>query len=220
MVQPFNKPVRTNLREETVLRSGRNLQRPAGPAPVAMASDLATVGIEASALPAGLLAKPQAASELCTVLQAIATSSQRLADATVTLSAASARTTLPPPFMAEIPDFTGIDQDPTVWLNEIHSLTRRHALTDDVTLSLARALKVLPAVPLCEDHPDDMILGADFLLSDDIELTIRRGHVELRSSTAGTTATTLPPPTMWPNVKKSGAAAVGRGLDSEEEEAE
>ncbi|KAH8035231.1 hypothetical protein HPB51_004472 [Rhipicephalus microplus] len=184
MAQPFNEPVRDDLREEAVLRNGRTLQRPAAPAPVAMASDLATVGTEASALPAGVLAKPQgdstdlasqtaslprdvvhapldcvsgtipgatsvpspedrrdslpvAASELCKVVQAIATSSQRLADATVTFSAACARTTLPPPSMAEIPDFTGIDQDPTVWLDEIHSLARRHAWNDNVMLSLA-----------------------------------------------------------------------------------
>ncbi|KAH8027809.1 hypothetical protein HPB51_010455 [Rhipicephalus microplus] len=143
-VQPFNEPVCDDLREKTVLRSGRTLQQPAAPATVAMASDLATAGPEASALPAGVLAKPQgdstdlasqtvplprdavhapldfssgtiagatsvplpedrrnsspvAASELCTVLQAIATSSQRLADATVTFSAACARTALPPP---------------------------------------------------------------------------------------------------------------------------
>ncbi|KAH8009293.1 hypothetical protein HPB51_014429 [Rhipicephalus microplus] len=184
MVQPFNEPVCDDLREETVLRSGRTLQQPAAPATVALSSDLATAGTEASALPAGVLAKPQgdstelasqtaslprdavhaplnfasdtipgatsvtspedrrnsslvAASELCTVLQAIATSSQHLADATVTFSAACACTTLPPPSMAEIPDFTGVDQDQTVWLDEIHSLARRHAWTDDVTLSLA-----------------------------------------------------------------------------------
>ncbi|KAH8026426.1 hypothetical protein HPB51_020410 [Rhipicephalus microplus] len=184
MAQLFNKPVYDDLREETVLRSGRTLQQPAAPATVAMASDLATTGTEASALPAGVFAKPQgdstdlasqtaslprdavhapldfasgniseatsvlspedrrnsspvAASELRTVLQAIATSSQRLADATVTFSAACARTTLPPPSMAEIPDFTGVDQDPTVWLDEIYSLACRHAWTDDVTLSLA-----------------------------------------------------------------------------------
>lgn len=40
-----------------------------------------------------------------------------------------------------------------------------------------------------------MIFGADFLLLDDIELTIHYGHVELQSSTAGTTPTTLPTPT-------------------------
>ncbi|KAH7931980.1 hypothetical protein HPB51_029596 [Rhipicephalus microplus] len=163
MAQPFNELVRDDLREETVLRSGRTLQRPTAPATMAMASDLAPAGTEASALPAGVFAKPQgdstdlvsqtaslprdalhapldfasAASELCTVLQAIATSSQRLADATVTFSAACARTTLPPPSMAEIPDFTGVDQDPTIWLDEIHSLAHRHAWTDDVTLSLA-----------------------------------------------------------------------------------
>ncbi|KAH8042067.1 hypothetical protein HPB51_020241 [Rhipicephalus microplus] len=182
--EPFNEPVCDDPREETVLRSRRTLQQPAAPATVAMASDLATAGTEASALPAGVLAKPQgdstdlasqtaslprdavhapldfasgtipgatsvpspedrrnsspvAARELCTVLQTIATSSQRLADATVAFSAACARTTLPPPPMAEIPDFTGVDQDPTVWLDEIHSLARRHAWTDDVTLSLA-----------------------------------------------------------------------------------
>ncbi|KAH8041765.1 hypothetical protein HPB51_017585 [Rhipicephalus microplus] len=174
MAQPFNEPVCNDLREETVLWSARTLQRPAAPAIVAMASDLATAGTQASALPAGVLAKPQgdstdlasqtaslprdavhtpldfasgtipgatsvpspedrrnfspvAASKLCTVLQAIATSSQRLADATVTFSAACARTTFPPPFMPEIPDFTGVDQDPTGWLDEIHSLARRHA---------------------------------------------------------------------------------------------
>ncbi|KAH8036654.1 hypothetical protein HPB51_003440 [Rhipicephalus microplus] len=174
MAQPFNEPVCDDLREETVLRSGRTLQQPAAPATVAIASDLATAGTEASALPAGVLAKPQgdstdlasqtnslprdaihapldfasdtipeatsvpspeyrrdsspvAVSELCTVLQAIATSSQRLADATVTFSAACARTTLPPPSMTEIPDFTGVDQDPTVWLDEIHLLACRHA---------------------------------------------------------------------------------------------
>ncbi|KAH7963999.1 hypothetical protein HPB51_027759 [Rhipicephalus microplus] len=77
---------------------------------------------------------PVVASELLTALQAIATSSQRFADASNTLSAACARTTLPPPSMAEIPEFTGIDQDPTVWLDEMHSLACRHALTDDVTL--------------------------------------------------------------------------------------
>ncbi|KAH8027235.1 hypothetical protein HPB51_003688 [Rhipicephalus microplus] len=168
MTQPFNEPVCDELREETILRSGRTLQQPPAPATVAMASDLATAGTEASALPAGVLAKPQgdstdlalqtaslprdavhalldsasstipeatsvpspedrrnssplAASELYTVLQAIATSSQRLADATVTFSAACARTTLPPPSMAEIPRFTGVDQDPTAWLDEIHS---------------------------------------------------------------------------------------------------
>ncbi|KAH8027013.1 hypothetical protein HPB51_001328 [Rhipicephalus microplus] len=157
MAQPFNEPVRDALREETILRSGRTLQRPAAPAPMAMASDLASAGTEASAPPAGFLAKPQgdsidlasrtaslprgtvhapldfasgtilgatsvpspedrrysspiAASELCTVLQAIDTSSQRLADATVTFSAAWAHITLPPPSMAEIPDFTDIDQ--------------------------------------------------------------------------------------------------------------
>ncbi|KAH8025351.1 hypothetical protein HPB51_007497 [Rhipicephalus microplus] len=184
MSQPFNEPVRDDLREETVLRSGRTLQWPAAPATVAMASDLATAGTEASALPAGVLAKsqcdstdmasktaslprdavhaplefasgiipgatsvlspedrsncsPVAASQLCTVPQAIATSSQLIADATVTFSAACARTTLPPPSMAEIPDFTGIDQGPTIWLDEIHSSARRHAWTDDVTLSLA-----------------------------------------------------------------------------------
>ncbi|KAH8030782.1 hypothetical protein HPB51_011622 [Rhipicephalus microplus] len=173
-----------DLREQTILRSGRTLQQPAALASMAMASDMATAGTEASTLPAGVLAKPHgdsaylasqtaslprdavhapldfasgttsgatsvpspedrrnsspvAASELCTVVEAIATSSQRLADATVTFSAACARTTLPPPSMAEIPDFTGVDQDPTVWLDEIHSLARRHAWTDDVTLSLA-----------------------------------------------------------------------------------
>ncbi|KAH8037492.1 hypothetical protein HPB51_011641 [Rhipicephalus microplus] len=173
MAQPFNERVCDDLREETVLRSGLTLQWPAAPATVAMASDLATAGTEASALPAGVLAKPQgdstdlasqtaslprdavhaaldfgsgtvpgatsvpspedrrnsspvAASELSTVLQAIATSSQHLADATVTFSAACARTTLPPPSMAEILDFTGVDEDPTVWLDEIHSLARRH----------------------------------------------------------------------------------------------
>uniref|UniRef100_A0A131Z524 Tick transposon n=1 Tax=Rhipicephalus appendiculatus TaxID=34631 RepID=A0A131Z524_RHIAP len=40
-----------------------------------------------------------------------------------------------------------------------------------------------------------MILGADFLLSDDIQLTIDRGHVELRASSTGSTTPTLPPPT-------------------------
>ncbi|KAH8039492.1 hypothetical protein HPB51_007394 [Rhipicephalus microplus] len=80
---------------------------------------------------------PVATSELCTVLQAIATSSQRLANAIVTFPTACARTTLPPSSMAEIPDFTDVDQDPTVWLDEIHLLARRHAWTDDVTLSLA-----------------------------------------------------------------------------------
>ncbi|KAH7932369.1 hypothetical protein HPB51_029333 [Rhipicephalus microplus] len=184
MAQSFNEPMCDDLREETVLRSRRTLQRPAASATVAMASDPATAGTEASALPAGILAKPRgdstdlasqtaslprnavhaplyfasgnipgatsvpspedrhnsspvAASELCTVLQAITTSSQRLADATVTFSAACACTTLPPPSMAEIPDFTGFDQEPTAWLDEIHSLARRHAWTDDVTLSLA-----------------------------------------------------------------------------------
>ncbi|KAH8042498.1 hypothetical protein HPB51_023642 [Rhipicephalus microplus] len=184
MAQSFNEPVRNDLRAETVLWRGPTLQRPGAPATVAMASDLATAGTEASALPAGVLAIPQGdssdlasqtaslsrdavpapldfasgtipgatevpspedrrnsspvdASELCMVLQVIATSSQRLADATVTFSAACARTTLPPPSMAEIPDFTGVDQDLTIWLDEIHSLARRHAWTDDVTLSLA-----------------------------------------------------------------------------------
>ncbi|KAH8039715.1 hypothetical protein HPB51_008308 [Rhipicephalus microplus] len=184
MAQPFKEPVCDDLRKETVLWSGRTLQRLSALATVAMAPDLAIAGTEASALPAGVLAKPQgdstdsasqtaslprdavhapldfasgtipgatsvpspedrrnfspvAASELYTVLQAIATSSQRLADATVTFSAACAHTTLPPPFMPEIPDFTGVDQDTTVWLGEIHSLARRHAWTDDVTLSLA-----------------------------------------------------------------------------------
>ncbi|KAH8036011.1 hypothetical protein HPB51_016315 [Rhipicephalus microplus] len=184
MAQTFNEPVCDDPREETVLRSGRNLQQPAAPATMAMASDLATAGTEASALPAGVLAKPQgdstdlasqttslpkdavhapldfasgaipgatsvpspedrrnsspvAISELYTVLQTIATSSQRLADATVAFSAACARTTLPPSSTAEIPDFTGVDQDPTVLLDEVHSLARRHAWTDDVTLSLA-----------------------------------------------------------------------------------
>ncbi|KAH8023707.1 hypothetical protein HPB51_015247 [Rhipicephalus microplus] len=80
---------------------------------------------------------PVAASELCTALQAVATTSQRLADATVAFSAACARAMLPPPSMEKIPDFTGVDQDPTVWLDEIHSLAHRHAWTDDVTLSLA-----------------------------------------------------------------------------------
>ncbi|KAH8025795.1 hypothetical protein HPB51_012117 [Rhipicephalus microplus] len=169
MAQPFNEPVCDDLREETVLQSGRTLRRPAAPATVAMASDLTTLVSEASVLPAGVLAKPQGystdlaspspflprdavhapldftsgtipkatsvpspedrrysspvvASELCTVLQAIATSSQRLADATVTFSAACARTTLPPPSMAEIPEFIGVDQDLTIWLDEIHSL--------------------------------------------------------------------------------------------------
>ncbi|KAH8031317.1 hypothetical protein HPB51_015473 [Rhipicephalus microplus] len=184
MAQPFNEPVCDDVREETVLRSGRTLQRPAAPATMAMASYLATTGNEASPLPAGVLAKPQgdstdlasqtaslsrdavhapldftsgttlgatsvpspedrrssspvATSELFTVLQVIANSSQRLAYATVTFSAACARTTLPPPSMAEIPDFTGVDQDPTIWLDKIYSLARRHAWTDDVTLSLA-----------------------------------------------------------------------------------
>ncbi|KAH8035827.1 hypothetical protein HPB51_009660 [Rhipicephalus microplus] len=184
MARPFNEPVHDDLHEKTVLQSGRTLQRPATPTSVAVASDLATAGIEASALPVGVLAKPQsdspdlasqtaslhrdaihaplvfasgtipretsllspedrrnsspvATSELCTVLQAITTSSHCLADATVTFSAALARTTLPSPFIAEIPDFTGIEQDPTIWLDEIHSLARRHAWTDDVTLSLA-----------------------------------------------------------------------------------
>ncbi|KAH8026834.1 hypothetical protein HPB51_025574 [Rhipicephalus microplus] len=184
MAQPFNEPVCDDPCEETILWSGRTLQQPAAPATVAMASDLATAGTEASALPAGVLAEsqgdstdlasqtaslpsdaihapldftsgtipgatsvpspedrrnfsPVAASELCTVLQAIATSSHRLEDATVAFSAACARTTLPPPSTAEIPDFTGVDQDPTIWLDEIHSLARRHAWTDDVTLLLA-----------------------------------------------------------------------------------
>ncbi|KAH8033947.1 hypothetical protein HPB51_018102 [Rhipicephalus microplus] len=184
MTQPLNEPVCDDLRAETVLRSGRTFQRPAAPATVAMASDLAPAGTKASALPAGVLAKrqgdstdlasktaslprdavrapldfasgtipgttsvpspedrrnssPVTASELCTVLQAIATSSQRLADATVTFSAACARTMLPPPSMEEIPDFTGVDQDPTVWLDEIYSLARQHARTEYVTLSLA-----------------------------------------------------------------------------------
>ncbi|KAH8032433.1 hypothetical protein HPB51_025202 [Rhipicephalus microplus] len=174
MAQPFNELVCDDLREETVLRSRCTLRRPAAPATVAMASDLATAGTKASALPAGVLAKPRgdstdlasqttslprddvhapldfasgtnpgatsvaspedrrnfspvAASELCTVLQAIATSSQRLADGTVTFSAACARTTLPPPCMPEIPDFTGVHQHPTVWLDEIHSLACRRA---------------------------------------------------------------------------------------------
>ncbi|XP_075744127.1 uncharacterized protein LOC142802928 [Rhipicephalus microplus] len=118
---PLNEPLCDDLREETVLWSGRTLQQPAAPATVAMASDLATAGTEASALPAGVLAKPQV------------------------------RTTA--------------------------------------------GTKVLPAITVFEDLTADMILGADFLLSDDIELTIHRGHVELRSSTAGTTATILPPPT-------------------------
>ncbi|KAH8022456.1 hypothetical protein HPB51_024555 [Rhipicephalus microplus] len=184
MAQLFNEPVCDDLREGTFLWSGRTLRKPAAPATVDMASDLATAGTEASALPAGVLTKPQgdstdfasqtaslprdavdapldfasgtipgatsvpspedrrnsspvAASELCMVLQVMATSSQRLADATVTFSAACARTTLPPTSMAEIPGFSGVDQDPTVWLDEIHSLARRHAWTDDVTLSLA-----------------------------------------------------------------------------------
>ncbi|KAH8033905.1 hypothetical protein HPB51_017355 [Rhipicephalus microplus] len=181
---PFNEPVCDDPREETVLRSGPTLQQPAAPATMAMASDLATTGTEASALPAGVFAKPQgdstdlasqtasllrdavyvpldfasgtisgatwvpspedrpnsspvAASELCTVLQTIDTSSQRLADATVAFSAACARTTLPPPYMEKNPDFTGVDRDPTAWLDEIHLLARGHAWTDDGTLSLA-----------------------------------------------------------------------------------
>ncbi|KAH8022980.1 hypothetical protein HPB51_008910 [Rhipicephalus microplus] len=183
MAQPFNEPVCDYLRQDTFLRSGRTLQRPAAPATVAMASNLATAGTAASALPEGVLAKPQgdstdlasqtaslprdavhapldfalsaipgamsvplaedrrnsspvAASELCMVPQAIATSSQRLADATVTFSAACARTTLPPPSMADA-DFIGVDQTPTIWRDENHLLARRHAWTDDVTLSLA-----------------------------------------------------------------------------------
>ncbi|KAH8032515.1 hypothetical protein HPB51_025968 [Rhipicephalus microplus] len=59
MAQPFIEPLRDDLHEETVLRSGRTVQQPAGPATVAMASDLAIAGTEASALPAGVLAKPQ-----------------------------------------------------------------------------------------------------------------------------------------------------------------
>ncbi|KAH7958154.1 hypothetical protein HPB51_027861 [Rhipicephalus microplus] len=54
--EPFNEPVRDDLR---VLQSGRTFQRPAAPHPVAKASDLATAGTETSALPAGVLAKPQ-----------------------------------------------------------------------------------------------------------------------------------------------------------------
>ncbi|KAH8027428.1 hypothetical protein HPB51_005410 [Rhipicephalus microplus] len=175
--QPFNEPVCDDPREETVLRSGRTFQQPAAPATVAKASDLATAGTEASALPAGVLVKsqddstdlasqttflprdavhaplnfasgtisgatsvpspedrrnssPVAARELCAVLQTIATSSQRLADATVAFSAACACTTLPPLPMAEIPDFTGVHQDPTIWLDEIHSLAvDMHGLT-------------------------------------------------------------------------------------------
>ncbi|KAH8037208.1 hypothetical protein HPB51_008998 [Rhipicephalus microplus] len=181
MAQPFNKPVCDDPHEETNLRSGRTLQQPAAPATVAMTSDLATADTEASALPAGVLDKPQgdstdlasqtaslprdavhalldfasgtipgatspedrhnsspvAASKPCTVLQAIATSSQRFADATVAFSASCECTTLPPSSMAEFPDFTGVDQDPIVWLDEIYSLACRHAWTDDVTLSLA-----------------------------------------------------------------------------------
>ncbi|KAH8034498.1 hypothetical protein HPB51_025160 [Rhipicephalus microplus] len=64
----------------------------------------------------------------------------------------------------------------------------------DISVRMAAGTKVLPAIPIFEDLPADMILGADFLLSHEIELTIHRGHIELWSSTAGTTATTLPPP--------------------------
>ncbi|KAH8029257.1 hypothetical protein HPB51_024647 [Rhipicephalus microplus] len=184
MAQPFNEPVCDDPCGEAVPRSGRTLQQPTAPATVAMASNLATTGTEASRLRAGIIAKPQgdftdlasqttslprdavhaplgfasgtipgatsvpspedrrnsspvAASELCPVLKTIATSSQRLADATVAFSAACARTTLPPPSTAEIPDFTPVDQVPTVWLDKIHSKARRHAETKDVTLSLA-----------------------------------------------------------------------------------
>ncbi|KAH8009911.1 hypothetical protein HPB51_021709 [Rhipicephalus microplus] len=71
------------------------------------------------------ISSPVAANELCTgsaVHRYFETAS------TVTFSAVCARTTLPPQSMAEILDFTGIDQDPTVWRDKIHSLASRHVL--------------------------------------------------------------------------------------------
>lgn len=58
--------------------------------------------------------------------------------------------------------------------------------------------KFVPAVPVFEDLPADLILGTDFLLSDDIRITIDHGQVELCPSTTlaqDTTATPTPVPT-------------------------
>ncbi|KAH8009822.1 hypothetical protein HPB51_020170 [Rhipicephalus microplus] len=309
MAQPFDEPVCDDLREETVLRSGRTLQE----------SDLATAGTEASVLLTGVLAKPQgdftdlasqtaslprdavhtpldfvsgiipgatsvpspkercnsspvAASELCTVLQAIDTSSQRLADATVTFSAACACTTLPPPCMAEIPDFNGVDRDPTVWLDEIHSLARRHAWTDDVTLSLAVSqlcqsakawhqydgykykswsdwttafVTAFPPLPSAyDDHfmrmPSRRQAPSEDsrkYVYDKLGLLDKCGITWISPAARQYVVDGLADPThaasylashlnrdprsaVWPNVTKSGAAAVGHGLGSEVEEAE
>ncbi|KAH8038238.1 hypothetical protein HPB51_026135 [Rhipicephalus microplus] len=240
---------------------------------MAMASDLATAGTEASPLPAGILAKPQgdstdlasraaslprdavrapldfasATSELCTVLQAIASSSQRLADATVTFSAACARTTLPPPSMAEIPDFTGVDQDPTVLLHEIHSLARRHAWTDDVTLSLAVSrlresakawdqydgckykywsdwttafVTAIPSLPSAYDDHFMRMRSRRQAPSEDVRKYVYDKLGLLDKCGITWTSPTARQSAAWLNVTKSGTAAVGHGLKSEEEEAE
>ncbi|XP_075749429.1 uncharacterized protein LOC142814474 isoform X2 [Rhipicephalus microplus] len=64
----------------------------------------------------------------------------------------------------------------------------------DVTVRTAAGTNILREIPVLQDLPADMILGADFLLAEDVQITINRCHRDHRPSSIG--AMEVPPTTL------------------------
>lgn len=113
-----------------------SLPRDAVHAPLDFTSGTATEATSVSSPEDRLNLSPVTASDLSAVMQAISTLSKRFEDATVSFTAACACIALPSPSFDKIPEFSGVEQDPTAWLQLINSLACQYAWPDDIKISL------------------------------------------------------------------------------------